>query len=151
MVTEGDVTLGGEHTTACAGDVLRSHTLENYITLLTNVTPANLIEFFNTEDTPSVRSLPVPLLTPKRSAQLQPRRQPPRPRPPPACEPRPRGRCASGPARLSGALSPRMHGTARCTSFNEAVPGPLICYAFNHFIFPPELFFAINMQQALIN
>ena len=40
MVTEWDLTLGGEHTMQYSDDVLQNSTLESYI-ILTNVTPVN--------------------------------------------------------------------------------------------------------------
>ena len=43
MVTEGDLTLGGEHTMQYTDDVLQNCKLEIYIILLTNVTSINLI------------------------------------------------------------------------------------------------------------
>ena len=39
MVTEGDVTLGGDHTTPCTDDVSWTRTRETYVMLLTSVTP----------------------------------------------------------------------------------------------------------------
>ena len=41
MVMEGDVTLDGEHTVQCTDDVLWNCVPENYVILLTNVTPTN--------------------------------------------------------------------------------------------------------------
>ena len=46
MVTEGDLTLGGEHTMQFTDDVSQNCTFETYIILLTDVTPINLIKFF---------------------------------------------------------------------------------------------------------
>lgn len=43
MMTEGNLTLGNEHTMPYTDDVLLNYTLEICITLLTNVTPINLI------------------------------------------------------------------------------------------------------------
>ena len=43
---EGDLTLGGEHTTQYTDDVLWKCTPETCIILLTNVTPINSIKFF---------------------------------------------------------------------------------------------------------
>ena len=40
---EGDLTLGGEHPEQYTDDVLRNCTPENYVILLTNVTPINSI------------------------------------------------------------------------------------------------------------
>ena len=45
MVTEGDLTLGGEHTMQFTDDVSQNCTFETYIILLTDVTPINLIKF----------------------------------------------------------------------------------------------------------
>ena len=42
-VMEGDLTLGGGHTTQYTDDVLLNYALETYIILLTSVTPINLI------------------------------------------------------------------------------------------------------------
>lgn len=42
MVTERDLTSGGEHTMQYTGDVVYNCTLETYITLSTKVTPINL-------------------------------------------------------------------------------------------------------------
>ena len=39
MLTEGDLTSGGEHTIQYTGDVLQNCTPKTYIILLTNVTP----------------------------------------------------------------------------------------------------------------
>ena len=39
MVTEGDLTLGGEHTIQYTDDTLQNCSLETYIIILTNVTP----------------------------------------------------------------------------------------------------------------
>ena len=41
---EGDLTWGGEHTIQYTDDVLQNCTPETYITLLTNVTPVNIIK-----------------------------------------------------------------------------------------------------------
>ena len=49
MVAGRDLTLGGEHTIECAGDVLKSCTLETCMFLLTNVTPINSIKIDNVE------------------------------------------------------------------------------------------------------
>ena len=46
MVTEGDFTLGGEHTIQYTDDVLQNCTLETYIILLTNVTPVYSMKIF---------------------------------------------------------------------------------------------------------
>ena len=43
MATEGDLTLGGKHTIQYTDDVLQNCTFKTCITLLTNVTPINLI------------------------------------------------------------------------------------------------------------
>ena len=43
-VWEGDLTLGGEHTTHCTAHVSQNCTLETYVVLLTKVTPMNLIK-----------------------------------------------------------------------------------------------------------
>ena len=43
-MTEGDLTLDDEYTMQYTGDVLQNYTLEIYITLLTNVTPVDVIE-----------------------------------------------------------------------------------------------------------
>ena len=45
MVTEGDLTLGGEHIMQYTDDALQNFTLETNISLLTNVTTINLITF----------------------------------------------------------------------------------------------------------
>ena len=47
MVMERDLTLGGKHTMQCKDNVL-NYTLETYITLLTSVTPINLIKNLKT-------------------------------------------------------------------------------------------------------
>ena len=44
MLTEGDLTWGAEHTIQDTGDVLDSCTAENFIILLTTVTPINSIK-----------------------------------------------------------------------------------------------------------
>lgn len=44
MVTDGDLTLGGEYTMQYVGDVLQNYTLAAYVILLTNVTSINLIK-----------------------------------------------------------------------------------------------------------
>ena len=44
MVTEGDLTWGGEHTIQYTDGVLQNCTLETYIILLTNVIPINSIK-----------------------------------------------------------------------------------------------------------
>ena len=46
MVTEGDLTLGGEHTVQHTDDAFQHCTPATYIILLTNGTPVNSI-FFN--------------------------------------------------------------------------------------------------------
>ena len=43
-VTEGDLTLGGEHTMQYTDDGSSNYILEPYIILLTNITPVNLIK-----------------------------------------------------------------------------------------------------------
>ena len=42
-VTEDDLTLGGGHPTQCRDDVSYNCTVENYIIILNNVAPINLI------------------------------------------------------------------------------------------------------------
>ena len=42
---EGDLVWGGEHTIQYTDDVLQNCTPEPYITLLTNITPINSINF----------------------------------------------------------------------------------------------------------
>ena len=44
MVTEGDLTWGGEHTKQYTDDVGQNCTPKTYIILLTNVTPMNSIK-----------------------------------------------------------------------------------------------------------
>ena len=44
MAMEGDLTLGGEHTTQYIDDVLQNRTPETYIIILTNVTPIKSIK-----------------------------------------------------------------------------------------------------------
>ena len=44
---EGDLTLGGEHTTQYTVNVLYKCTPENYMILLTSVTPINSIKIIN--------------------------------------------------------------------------------------------------------
>ena len=44
MLMEGDLTLGGEHTTQYTDDVLYNCTLECFQILLTNVTPTNSVK-----------------------------------------------------------------------------------------------------------
>ena len=44
MVTEGDLTWGGEHTIQYTDDVGQNCTPKTYIILLTNVTPMNSIK-----------------------------------------------------------------------------------------------------------
>ena len=44
MLAEGDLTWGAEHTIQHSGDVLDSCTAENFIILLTTVTPINSIK-----------------------------------------------------------------------------------------------------------
>ena len=39
MVTEGDLSLGDEHTIQCTDDVLQNCTLKSYIILLINTAP----------------------------------------------------------------------------------------------------------------
>lgn len=46
MAKEGDLTLSDEHTMQYADGILQNHTLENYVTLLINVTTINLIKMF---------------------------------------------------------------------------------------------------------
>ena len=43
IVPEEDLILGGEHTMQYTDDVSQNGTFETYITLLTNVTPINLV------------------------------------------------------------------------------------------------------------
>ena len=43
--SEGDLTLGGEHTTQHTNKVLQNCTPQTYVILLTNVTPINSIKF----------------------------------------------------------------------------------------------------------
>ena len=44
MVTEGDLTRGGEHTVQCIGDVLWTCACETCVMLLTSVTPIHLLK-----------------------------------------------------------------------------------------------------------
>lgn len=44
MVTEGDYTLGGEHAMQNTEDALQNCAFANYIILLINVTPIDLIQ-----------------------------------------------------------------------------------------------------------
>ena len=44
MVTEGDLTLGSEHSIQYTDDVLQNCALETYVILLANVTPRNSIK-----------------------------------------------------------------------------------------------------------
>lgn len=43
MVMAGDLISGAEHTMQYSDDVLQNSTIDTYITLVTNVTPINLM------------------------------------------------------------------------------------------------------------
>ena len=47
MVTEGDVTLGSEHTMQYIDDILQNCTPETYIIFFTSVTPIQFIKKYN--------------------------------------------------------------------------------------------------------
>lgn len=53
-VTEGALTLCGEHTTQYAEDVLLNRTVEAYVILLTSVTPIRLIKKKNRSSGPGL-------------------------------------------------------------------------------------------------
>ena len=55
MVTRRDSTLGGEHTVQYTDGVLWNCTTENYVILLTNVTPIHSIKMFKNKVVKSVQ------------------------------------------------------------------------------------------------